>query len=77
LRPKQYAVKRQRITAPISGEVVDLKITSEEGVITRRESILDIVPDVLDLLVKARIKSKDINLMYEHSFADFWLTPFL
>jgi HlyD family secretion protein len=77
LRPKQYAVKRQRITAPISGKVVDPKITSEEGVITRRESILDIVPDVLDLLVKARIKSKDINLMYEHSFADFWLTPFL
>jgi hypothetical protein len=77
LRPKQDAVS---VAATNYGTYFrrsrGLKITSKEGVMTWRESILDIDPDVLDLLVKARIKPKDINFVHEHSFAVIRLTPF-
>lgn len=76
LRPAQDAEQRQRINAPISGEVVDIRITSEDGVIAPREVILDIVPENADLLVRARIKPEDINYVRVGSEADVRLTAF-
>jgi membrane fusion protein, epimerase transport system len=76
LRPAQDAEERQRIVAPISGEVVDLKITSVGAVIAPREPILDIVPENPVLLVEARVRPEDISYVRLSSNADVRLTAF-
>jgi HlyD family type I secretion membrane fusion protein len=76
MRPAQDAEQRQRIIAPISGEVVDLKITSVGAVIAPREPILDIVPENADLLVEARVRPEDVTFVYLDAHADVRLTAF-
>jgi len=76
LRPAQDAEERQRIVAPISGEVVDLKITSVGAVIGPREPLLDIVPENPVLLVEARVRPEDISYVRLDSAADVRLTAF-
>lgn len=76
LRPAQDAEQRQRITAPIAGEVVDLKVTSVGAVIAPRESILDIVPTDPLLLVEARVRPEDISYVRVDAPADVRLTAF-
>jgi HlyD family type I secretion membrane fusion protein len=76
LRPVQDAEKRQRITAPIAGEVVDLKVTSVGAVIAPREPILDIVPENADLLVEARVRPEDVTFVHIDAHADVRLTAF-
>jgi epimerase transport system membrane fusion protein len=76
LRPAQDAEERQRIVAPISGEVVELKITSVGAVIAPREPILDIVPENPVLLVEARVRPEDISYVRLDSAADVRLTAF-
>lgn len=76
LRPTQDAEQRQRITAPIAGEVVDLKVTSVGSVIAPREPILDIVPDDADLIVEAQVRPEDISYVHDGLAADVRLTAF-
>ncbi|HXV11482.1 MAG TPA: HlyD family type I secretion periplasmic adaptor subunit [Burkholderiales bacterium] len=76
LRPAQDAEKRQRITAPITGVVVDLRVTSVGAVIAPREPILDIVPDNADLLVEARVRPEDVTFVHVDAHADVRLTAF-
>jgi len=76
LRPAQDAEQRQRITAPIAGEVVDLKVTSVGAVIAPREPILDIVPENPLLLVEARLRPEDISFVRLDAAADVRLTAF-
>ena len=76
LRPAQDAEQRQRITAPISGEVVDLRVTSVGAVIAPRDPILDIVPENAELLVEARLRPEDINFVHLDAPADVRLTAF-
>jgi len=76
LRPALDAEQRQRITAPSSGEVVDLRVTSVGAVIAPREPILDIVPEDPDLLVEARVRPEDVNYVRAGSPADVRLTAF-
>jgi HlyD family type I secretion membrane fusion protein len=76
LRPAQDAEQRQRITAPISGEVVDLKVNSVNAVIAPRETILDIVPTNPVLLVEARVRPEDISYIHADAKADVRLTAF-
>lgn len=76
LRPAQDAEQRQRITAPVSGEVVDLKVTSVGAVIAPREAVLDIVPENPDLLVEARVRPEDISFVRLGAPADVRLTAF-
>lgn len=76
VRPAQDAEERQRITAPIAGEVVDLRVTSVGGVIGPREPILDIVPENPDLIVEARVRTEDISYVQAGAEADVRLTSF-
>lgn len=76
LRPAQDAEQRQRITAPIAGEVVDLRVTTVGAVIAPREPILDIVPDNPDLLVEAGVRPEDIAFVRLDARADVRLTAF-
>jgi HlyD family type I secretion membrane fusion protein len=76
LRPTQDAETRQRIKAPVAGEVVDLKVNSVGTAIGPREPILDIVPTSPDLLVEARIRPEDIAYVRAEATADVRLTAF-
>ncbi len=76
LRPSKDAAERQRITAPIAGEVVDLKVSSIGAVIGPRDALLDIVPKDGKLIMEGRIRPEDINFVNVGSAADVRLTAF-
>lgn len=56
--------KRVAITAPVSGRVVGMKVYTKGGVIRSGEPILDIVPETDELVVEARVATKDIDKLY-------------
>ena len=76
LRPSKDAAERQRIAAPIAGEVVDLKFTSLGAVVGPRDAILDLVPLDGKLIMEGRIRPEDINHVAVGSTADVRLTAF-
>ena len=76
LRPTQDAEDRQRITAPIAGEVVDLKVSTIGAVIAPREPILDIVPENPDLIIEAHVRPEDISFVRNDAKADVRLISF-
>lgn len=61
LRPALDAQARQRIAAPVAGEVVDLKVHTIGAAIGPREPILEIVPENSQLVIEARIAPSDIR----------------
>lgn len=76
LRPAQDAERRQRIVAPIDGEVVDLRFTSAGAVVGPRDPILDIVPENPDLIIEGRVRPEDISFVRQGAAADVRLTAF-
>src|SRR5262245_9739503 len=76
LRPTQDAEERQRILAPIAGEVVALRVTTVGAVIAPREPILDIVPENADLVIEARVRPEDVTHVQTGAPADVRLTGF-
>ena len=62
LRPKLDAQKRLTIQAPKAGEVMNLRIHSEDsGVIKSGDPILDIVPKEAKLIIEARVRPSQIT----------------
>ena len=61
LQPKLDAQRRLDITAPVDGEVLNLQVHSEGGVIKPGQPVLDIVPLDSELLIEARIRRQDIT----------------
>lgn len=55
------AAMRQVVTAPASGEIIDLKFTSPGAVVGPGEAIADIVPSDTQLLIEARIRPEDVS----------------
>lgn len=76
LRPLQDAATRQRIVAPIGGEVVGLKFTTVGAVIGPRDPILDIVPENIELVIEGRVRPEDVNYVQVGADADVRLTSF-
>ena len=76
IRPSRDAAERQRILAPIDGEVVGLRVFSQGAVIGPREVLMEIVPDDKRLIVEARIRPEDINHVRAGSQADVRLTAY-
>jgi HlyD family type I secretion membrane fusion protein len=76
LRPSVDASVRQNVTAPIAGEVVDLKVTTVGAVIGPRDPILEILPENPDLIIEARIRTEDINYVRHGADADVRLIAF-
>ncbi|MEO3433764.1 HlyD family type I secretion periplasmic adaptor subunit [Inquilinus sp. CAU 1745] len=64
LRAARDVLTRTTITAPLDGEVVDLRFTTLGGVVGAGEPILDIVPADEELLVEARIAPTDIDAVH-------------
>ncbi len=70
------ASARQVITAPASGEIIDLKYSTPGSVIPPRETIADIVPDAPRLVTEARIRTEDISRIQRGQLADIRFTAF-
>jgi HlyD family type I secretion membrane fusion protein len=76
LRPSLDASQRQNVIAPVSGEVVDLRVTSAGAVVGPREPLLDIVPANPELIVEARVRPEDITYVKIGGDADVRLSAF-
>jgi HlyD family type I secretion membrane fusion protein len=76
IRPSRDAAERQRISAPIGGEVVGLRVFSAGAVIGPREVLMEIVPDEKRLIIEARIRPEDINHVRPGTQADVRLTAY-
>jgi HlyD family type I secretion membrane fusion protein len=76
IRPSRDASERQRINAPIGGEVVGLRVFSQGAVVGPREVLMEIVPEEKRLIIEARIRPEDINHVRAGSPADVRLTAY-
>lgn len=65
IEPQYYGakekLKRVEVVAPVSGRVVNMQVYTKGGVIRSGDAILDIVPESDDLVVEARVETKDIE----------------
>jgi HlyD family secretion protein len=70
------AAARQVVTAPASGEIIDLKVTSPGAVVRPGEPIAEIVPSDARLMIEARIRPEDINNVHVDQRARVKFTSF-
>ena len=76
VRPAKNALERQVIRAPISGRVVDLKVTTVGGVVSGKEPLMDIAPSSDHLILEAKIGVNDIQDVKPGQIAEVNLTAF-
>ena len=76
LRPARDAVRRQVITAPVGGQVIDLKVTTLGGVVKSGDPLMDIVPASRDMLMEVKVKNNDIDSVHVDQDADVQLSAF-
>ena len=60
-RIPEDVMRRQNITSPVTGRVVDLKVHTVGGVIAAREPLMDIVPEQRELIVQSHVALSDID----------------
>ncbi len=65
LSAAQDILDRAVITAPVSGEVLNLNFATEGGVVRPGEAILEIVPDVDSVIASIRIRPNDRASVFE------------
>jgi membrane fusion protein, epimerase transport system len=75
-RPAKDAQQRQTINAPIAGQVINLKVSTEQGVIKPGEALMDIVPSTQELILESRVSTKDIDSVHLHQRAEIQLSAF-
>jgi len=76
LRPSKDQAERQRVLAPIAGEVVGLKVFTPGAVVGPRDVLMEVVPDDQTLIVEAHIRPEDVNHVKMGSPADVRLTAY-
>lgn len=69
-------LQRKDVVAPQDGKVVDLKFVTSGGVIAPGAPILDIVPQEDDLIVEARVRPSDIDVVRAGLPAEVRLSAF-
>lgn len=57
-------IRRTAVTAPVSGEVVNIQINTSGGVISPGQPLLDIVPGGGGLTIEARVSPGDIDVVH-------------
>ena len=67
---------RTRVTAPVAGTVVDLRVFTRGGVIRQGQPLMDIVPSGSDLVIEAQVQPTDIDAVYPDMPAQVRLTAF-
>lgn len=68
--------KRRQITAPVDGTVVNLRMVTPGGVVGPGQPILDIVPSNERMVIVARLKANDVDVVYQNLPAEIRLTPY-
>ncbi len=77
LRPSMDARERLIIKAPVSGDVINLRIHSEQGgVIRSGEPILDIVPVAANLIIECKLRQDKITAVKEGQKTKIQLSAF-
>jgi HlyD family type I secretion membrane fusion protein len=77
LKPLLDAKERLKIKAPIDGEVINLRVHSEDTrVIRPGEPLMEIVPKDSEMIVEARIRPDEITKVYKGQKAKVQLTAF-
>jgi HlyD family type I secretion membrane fusion protein len=66
LRPSADLLRRQVVTAPVSGEVVGLEVHTVGGVIAPGETLMEIVPEKQLLVAEAKVRIEDIAHIREN-----------
>lgn len=61
LSSREHVLSRTVVYAPISGTVMNVRITTESGVIEPGQPLLDIVPGDAQLIIDAQVKPVDIE----------------
>lgn len=67
---------RQQVVAPIAGRVANLRLITPGGVIGAGQPILDIVPTSEKIVVSARLRPIDIDVVHKGLKAEVKLTPY-
>ncbi|HEV7340309.1 MAG TPA: HlyD family type I secretion periplasmic adaptor subunit [Sphingopyxis sp.] len=67
---------RQQVIAPIAGRVANLRLITSGGVIGAGQPILDIVPTSEKIVVSARLRPIDIDVVHKGLAAEIKLTPY-
>ena len=67
---------RTTILAPVAGRIVEMRFKTPGGVIRPGDPILDIVPEEDDLLIDARVRPTDIDLVHPGLKAQVMLTAY-
>ena len=60
VKPYLDARMRLKIRAPISGEIINLSVNSESGVVQAGMPLLEIVPAASKLIIEAKVRPQDI-----------------
>ncbi len=76
LPAQRDVVDRLKIRAPRSGRVVNLQFHTAGGVINPSTPILDIVPEDAQLLIEAKVKPVDIDILEPGMEAQITLTAY-
>ncbi len=75
-RKSTDASQRQVVTAPVDGEVMNLRYTSPGTVVSPREPIADLVPANPRLVVEAQIRPEDVSRVRQGQGAHIKFTAF-
>jgi HlyD family secretion protein/epimerase transport system membrane fusion protein len=76
LRPAKYAFDRAAVVAPLSGQVINIKVNTIGGIIHPGEDILEIVPDIKELIIEAKLKTSDIDSVITGQLANIQLLAY-
>ena len=77
IKPYLDAQNRLKIRAPISGEIINLRVTSEKsGVIQPGMPLLDIVPTNTKLIIEAMVRPQDITDVHKGQATKVQLSAF-
>lgn len=76
LAAAEDVLSRTEIVAPIEGTIVGLNVSTVGGVIASRQPLMDIVPEDEELLIKARLEPKDIDVVRSGQRAFIRLTAY-
>jgi len=70
------ASSRQVVVAPVAGDVINLKFTTQGSVVSPREPIADIVPSNPRLVVEAHVRTEDVSRIAQGQPAEIRFTAF-
>lgn len=76
IEPAKHAFERSEVIAPLTGQVMNIKVNTVGGVVRPGEDLLEIVPDKKELIIEARLETSDIDSIYLHQLAHIQLLAY-